>query len=144
MFPHMSHPPHSSYVYHRHFFFSTFTTTKSEAASYEFTTLTCIPGVHPFFLSHPFFPICRNRILSHISPFHLLFLLTSLSPILPHMSHSHSFPYLTFVFSSPLFSPSQVIHHKDCRIQLLDLPGIIEGASEGKGRGRQVRESTPA
>lgn len=54
---------------------STFTTTKSEAASYEFTTLTCIPGV---------------------------------------------------------------IHHKDCRIQLLDLPGIIEGASEGKGRGRQV------
>ena len=54
---------------------STFTTTKSEAASYEFTTLTCIPGI---------------------------------------------------------------IHHKDCRIQLLDLPGIIEGASEGKGRGRQV------
>jgi len=54
---------------------STFTSTKSETASYEFTTLTCIPGV---------------------------------------------------------------IHHKDCRIQLLDLPGIIEGASEGKGRGRQV------
>jgi hypothetical protein len=52
-----------------------FTSTKSEAASYEFTTLTCIPGI---------------------------------------------------------------IHHKDCRIQLLDLPGIIEGASEGKGRGRQV------
>ena len=54
---------------------STFTTTKSEAASYEFTTLTCIPGI---------------------------------------------------------------IHHKETRIQLLDLPGIIEGASEGKGRGRQV------
>ena len=54
---------------------STFTSTKSEAAAYEFTTLTCIPGI---------------------------------------------------------------IHHKDCRIQLLDLPGIIEGASEGKGRGRQV------
>ena len=54
---------------------STFTTTKSEAAAYEFTTLTCIPGI---------------------------------------------------------------IHHKDTRIQLLDLPGIIEGASEGKGRGRQV------
>merc|ERR1711920_307906 len=43
---------------------NTFTSTKSEAAAYEFTTLTCIPGV---------------------------------------------------------------IHHKDCRIQLLDLPGIIEG-----------------
>ena len=24
------------------------------------------------------------------------------------------------------------------QIQLLDLPGIVEGASEGKGRGRQV------
>lgn len=31
-----------------------------------------------------------------------------------------------------------IIYHKDTRIQLLDLPGIIEGASEGKGRGRQV------
>tara|TARA_B110001452_G_scaffold121067_1_gene100483 strand:+ start:418 stop:1056 length:639 start_codon:yes stop_codon:yes gene_type:complete len=47
----------------------------SEAASYEFTTLTCIPGV---------------------------------------------------------------ILHKGAKIQLLDLPGIIEGAKDGKGRGRQV------
>ena len=51
------------------------TGTHSEAASYEFTTLTCIPGV---------------------------------------------------------------IRYNDTKIQLLDLPGIIEGASEGKGRGRQV------
>lgn len=51
------------------------TGTDSESASYEFTTLTCIPGV---------------------------------------------------------------IHYKDAKIQLLDLPGIIEGASQGKGRGRQV------
>jgi len=29
-------------------------------------------------------------------------------------------------------------HVKGCRIQLLDLPGIIEGAKDGKGRGRQV------
>ncbi|XP_006816617.1 developmentally-regulated GTP-binding protein 2-like [Saccoglossus kowalevskii] len=28
--------------------------------------------------------------------------------------------------------------HKGANIQLLDLPGIIEGASQGKGRGRQV------
>ena len=28
--------------------------------------------------------------------------------------------------------------YKGCRIQLLDLPGIIEGAKDGKGRGRQV------
>jgi 50S ribosome-binding GTPase len=46
------------------------TGTRSEVASYEFTTLTCIPGV---------------------------------------------------------------IHYNDAKIQLLDLPGIIEGASEGKG-----------
>ncbi|KAK5582583.1 hypothetical protein RB653_004168 [Dictyostelium firmibasis] len=51
------------------------TETKSLAAAYEFTTLTCIPGV---------------------------------------------------------------IQHKGARIQLLDTPGIIEGASQGRGRGRQV------
>jgi len=45
------------------------TTTESQVAAYEFTTLTCIPGV---------------------------------------------------------------IEHKGARIQLLDLPGIIEGASEGE------------
>jgi small GTP-binding protein len=31
-----------------------------------------------------------------------------------------------------------VINYNDTKIQLLDLPGIIEGASKGKGRGRQV------
>jgi hypothetical protein len=31
-----------------------------------------------------------------------------------------------------------VIYHEDVKIQLLDLPGIIVGASAGKGRGRQV------
>lgn len=51
------------------------TDTHSESASYEFTTLTCIPGV---------------------------------------------------------------IQYEGANIQLLDLPGIIEGASQGKGRGRQV------
>eukprot|EP00742_Colponemidia_sp_Colp-10_P003488 GILJ01003715.1.p1 GENE.GILJ01003715.1~~GILJ01003715.1.p1 ORF type:complete len:367 (+),score=60.62 GILJ01003715.1:81-1181(+) len=54
---------------------SMLTDTHSEQAAYEFTTLTCIPGV---------------------------------------------------------------IHYNDAKIQLLDLPGIIEGAAEGKGRGRQV------
>ena len=54
---------------------STITDTESAQASYEFTTLTAVPGN---------------------------------------------------------------IHYKGSRIQLLDLPGIIEGASEGKGRGRQV------
>lgn len=51
------------------------TDTASLSAAYEFTTLTCIPGV---------------------------------------------------------------INYNDAKIQLLDLPGIIEGAAEGKGRGRQV------
>ncbi|KAL3876441.1 hypothetical protein ACJMK2_034286 [Sinanodonta woodiana] len=54
---------------------NTLTDTHSETASYEFTTLTCIPGV---------------------------------------------------------------IEHNGANIQLLDLPGIIEGAAQGKGRGRQV------
>ena len=51
------------------------TGVESEAADYEFTTLTCIPGV---------------------------------------------------------------MYHKGARVQILDLPGIIEGAKDGKGRGRQV------
>ncbi|KAB5548081.1 hypothetical protein DKX38_011487 [Salix brachista] len=51
------------------------TGTFSEVASYEFTTLTCIPGV---------------------------------------------------------------IVYRGAKIQLLDLPGIIEGAKDGKGRGRQL------
>ena len=34
-----------------------------------------------------------------------------------------------------------VIRFRGAKIQLLDLPGIIEGAKDGKGRGRQV--STP-
>ena len=54
---------------------SKLTDTFSEAADYEFTTLTCIPGVYSY---------------------------------------------------------------KGTNIQLLDLPGIIEGAKDGKGRGRQV------
>jgi len=54
---------------------TTLTGTRSEAAAYEFTTLTCIPGT---------------------------------------------------------------MKYKGARIQVLDLPGIIEGAADGKGRGRQV------
>jgi uncharacterized protein len=51
------------------------TATESEAAAYEFTTLTCIPGV---------------------------------------------------------------MQYKGSKIQVLDLPGIIEGAAHGAGRGREV------
>lgn len=31
-----------------------------------------------------------------------------------------------------------IIKYKGAKIQLLDLPGIIEGAKDGKGRGKQV------
>ena len=31
-----------------------------------------------------------------------------------------------------------MMDYKDCKIQLLDLPGIIYGASNGKGRGREI------
>ncbi|MFH1394286.1 MAG: GTP-binding protein [Candidatus Micrarchaeota archaeon] len=31
-----------------------------------------------------------------------------------------------------------VMEHKGARIQILDLPGIIEGAKDGKGRGREI------
>jgi hypothetical protein len=32
-----------------------------------------------------------------------------------------------------------VVRYRGAKIQLLDLPGIIEGAKDGKGRGRQAR-----
>ncbi|KAI0987319.1 hypothetical protein GJ496_005619 [Pomphorhynchus laevis] len=54
---------------------SELTNTSSQVASYEFTTLTCVPGV---------------------------------------------------------------LQYEGAEIQLLDLPGIIEGASKGRGRGKQV------
>ncbi|KAL7580205.1 hypothetical protein ACA910_012953 [Epithemia clementina (nom. ined.)] len=54
---------------------TTLTSTESEAAGYEFTTLTCIPGV---------------------------------------------------------------LKYKGSKIQVLDLPGIIEGAAHGAGRGKEV------
>lgn len=35
-----------------------------------------------------------------------------------------------------------VVRFNGAKIQLLDLPGIIEGAKDGKGRGRQVSTLT--
>lgn len=37
-----------------------------------------------------------------------------------------------------------VLEYGGAEIQVLDLPGIIEGASEGKGRGRQVISAAKA
>jgi ribosome-interacting GTPase 1 len=33
------------------------------------------------------------------------------------------------------------MHYRGAKIQVLDLPGIIEGAKDGKGRGRQVYQT---
>ena len=35
-----------------------------------------------------------------------------------------------------------VIKYRGSKLQLLDLPGIIEGAKDGKGKGRQVSEGS--
>ncbi|SBT37201.1 GTP-binding protein, putative [Plasmodium ovale wallikeri] len=40
--------------------------------------------------------------------------------------------------STLLSKITRIISYKDAKIQLLDLPGIIQGAAEGRGRGRQV------
>lgn len=77
---------------------STITPTQSAMASYEFTTLTCIPGM-----------------------------LSSLLP--PDDDHQSLLMHVNNI---------GVIDYKDAKIQLLDLPGIIEGASKGRGRGKQV------
>lgn len=41
-------------------------------------------------------------------------------------------------------SLSEQVYYNDTRIQLLDLPGIIEGAAYGRGRGREVRYGSEA
>ena len=46
-------------------------------------------------------------------------------------------PPLTLHPPTPACIPGNIMH-KGTKIQLLDLPGIIEGAAHGKGRGRQV------
>jgi len=38
---------------------------------------------------------------------------------------------------------SRLSNHAGAKIQLLDLPGIIEGAKDGKGRGKQVIAGAP-
>ena len=56
-------------------------------------------------------------------------LLTNLAGVYSEVA-SYEFTTLTTV--------PGVIRYKGAKIQLLDLPGIIEGAKDGKGRGRQV------
>jgi ribosome-interacting GTPase 1 len=44
-----------------------------------------------------------------------------------------------YEFTTLTAVPGVIMTHGS-RIQLIDLPGIIEGAKDGKGRGRQVRK----
>ena len=89
---------------------STITKTESAQASYEFTTLTCIPGVIEY-------KNANIQVCSYVSCF-------TTGKKYRHQS-SRTLKLLVYEVL-PLFP------------QLLDLPGIIEGAAQGKGRGRQV------
>lgn len=87
------------------------TGTFSEVAGYEFTTLTCIPGVIQY--KGAKIQVLLKYFLCH------------------HFSYDHIIIAIILrIFSYILLV---LIFHK-----LLDLPGIIEGAKDGKGRGRQV------
>ncbi|KAG5728541.1 Developmentally-regulated GTP-binding protein 2 [Termitomyces sp. T112] len=57
---------------------------------------------------------------------------TLLSKVTHTVSESAAYEFTT------LTAIPGVIEYKGARIQLLDLPGIVEGASQGRGRGRQV------
>lgn len=58
------------------------------------------------------------------------------STLLNTLTNTHS-ESAAYAFTTLTCIPG-VISYNGANIQLLDLPGIIEGASQGKGRGRQV------
>ena len=50
---------------------------------------------------------------------------------------ANDFPAAAYEFTTLTTVPGQV-QYNGAAIQMLDLPGIIQGAKDGKGRGRQV------
>ena len=80
------------------------TGVQSEVAAYEFTTLTCIPGWECGAFNESGGFFCFFP-----ANFALVFL-----RVAPNVCRG-------------------VINYNDCKIQLLDLPGIISGAAQGKG-----------
>lgn len=74
----------------------------------------------------------RDRLFSSIQGFPSVGKSTLLSLITKTASETASYEFTT------LTAIPGVIEYEGARIQLLDLPGIVEGASQGRGRGRQV------
>ncbi|KAK7468579.1 Ribosome-interacting GTPase 2 [Stygiomarasmius scandens] len=58
------------------------------------------------------------------------------STLLSKLTHTHS-ESAAYEFTTLTAIPG-VVEYQGANIQLLDLPGIVEGASQGRGRGRQV------
>lgn len=58
------------------------------------------------------------------------------STLLNKLTNTHS-EACAYEFTTLTCIPGK-IEYNGANIQLLDLPGIIEGAAQGKGRGRQV------
>lgn len=57
-------------------------------------------------------------------------------------THRDTFEVSAIDFTTLTTVPGTVKVH-GAPIQILDLPGIIEGANDGRGRGRQVIAGTP-
>ena len=59
----------------------------------------------------------------------------------PRCEHRAPVQVAAYEFTTLTCIPG-VVRYRGAKIQLLDLPGIIEGAKDGKGRGRQARPCT--